>query len=276
MEQAAGRGRFSAIAGEWSMRKVFLVGFFVLSGMAQADIVVVNPDNDRVQSILNLDIDGVLYNVYFDKASGGNAFIDDEAGAISAIDAINTVLNDGNYRNLDNQHPTQIPIYYVVTGTDDTYHAACRTGYIETCELQWVYIGPGEGPFTHPNPVAYFDSVESVAIDVDPASEINVIYVNTASRIRVGVLTADGFDAQQVNLGTLKLGPGQAPYILTPEITDVGGDPSPDLLVKFDTRDTDVLCGDTDVTLTGESYTNGAFTGTDTITTDCVDTQCHP
>jgi hypothetical protein len=49
------------------------------------------------------------------------------------------------------------------------------------------------------------------------------------------------------------------------------------LLYAFGTQDTGIFCGDTEATLTGETYDGAQFSGTDTVTTsDYEDTGCHP
>ncbi len=61
--------------------------------------------------------------------------------------------------------------------------------------------------------------------------------------------------------------------VATPWVADFDGDANTDVAFGFRTQDTGVFCGDTEVTLTGETYTSDPFTGTDTISTsDCVDT----
>jgi hypothetical protein len=239
--------------------------------------VQVDASNDRVERIYNLNVGGVLYNVYFDKSEGGNEFHEDSAGAQLAIEAINAVLNDGAYDEVDNGHPEATPIYYVIfNATFGAYYSSCRSGVISGCNLAWTGNGSGSGTLGEPNPIAYFAPVTVAQIDLDPDSEANEVYPITASRIHVGILTTPEFDAQQVDADSLALGAGLAPVIRTPEMVELDGEPGLDMLATFDTRDTDILCADTEITLSGESFTEGAFSGADSISTDCVERECHP
>jgi lysophospholipase L1-like esterase len=85
------------------------------------------------------------------------------------------------------------------------------------------------------------------------------------------------FDATQIDPETLRLGFGAAPNIAAPYFNDLDGDQLSDAGFIFNTQDTGVLCGDTEVTLEGETYTGEYFTGiADIVTVDCDGQQCHP
>ena len=128
------------------------------------------------------------------------------------------------------------------------------------------------------------DPADIVAIDVDPWSPANEIRPASNNLIAVAVMgsnTATGdasdFDASQVNPASVKLGVGEAQNQATPLLADLDGDTNIDVAFGFRTQDTGIVCGDTEVTLVGETYAGDPFTGTDTVnTTDCVDTGCHP
>jgi hypothetical protein len=116
-----------------------------------------------------------------------------------------------------------------------------------------------------------------VAIDVEPWSSANEIRPDSNNLIPVAVLGAADFDATQVDESTVKLGVGGASNVASPLVFDVAGDAETDFILGFKTEATGIFCGDTEVSLVGETVTGDAFIGTDTITTtDCIDLGCHP
>ena len=127
-------------------------------------------------------------------------------------------------------------------------------------------------------------NVKTVAIDIDPYSTANNVNPTSDDLIAVAVLStniANGdavdFDATQVDPSSLKFGTGEAPHVVGPWPTDVGGDGDTDVLFGFQTQATNVLCDDTTISLTGETYAGEPIEATDTITTvDCEGASCHP
>jgi hypothetical protein len=123
-----------------------------------------------------------------------------------------------------------------------------------------------------------------IDIDVDPWSEANLVRPESDNFIPVAILgmsiaagDAIDFDTSKVNLTTLKLGVGEAPMLTSPWVWDVDGDSETDVIAGFRTQDAGILCGDTEVSLVGETNTGEAFVGTSTIeTTDCESLGCHP
>jgi len=123
-----------------------------------------------------------------------------------------------------------------------------------------------------------------VDIDIRPSNAVNTVYPTSTKTINVAVLStsvADGdsvdFDATQIDPATLKFAIGEARNIATPRVRDVDGDTDSDVILAFRTQDTGIFCGDTEATLTGETYTDELFTGTDSVVTaDCVASSCHP
>ena len=123
-----------------------------------------------------------------------------------------------------------------------------------------------------------------VEIDVTPWDVTNNLLPASNEPIPVAILgmsissgDAEDFDATQIDITTVKLGLGEAPNIAVPWVLDIDGDTETDVLVGFHTQDTGVFCGDTEISLIGETFTGDAFIGTDTIvTSECEDLGCHP
>ncbi len=125
----------------------------------------------------------------------------------------------------------------------------------------------------------------TVEVDVDPWGEENIIRPESTAFVVVAVLgsnTATGderdFDVQQINPGTLKFGVGEAPNIaVNPLYGDYNDDANTDAAFVFQTQDTGIVCDDTEVSLSGQTFSGAAFEGIDLIvTTECESAGCHP
>ena len=72
-----------------------------------------------------------------------------------------------------------------------------------------------------------------------------------------------------------------APQVSEPLLVDApethAWDSVTDVAFGFRIEDSGILCDDTEVTLTGETYAGQPFVGTDDITTvECTSSSCHP
>ena len=102
-----------------------------------------------------------------------------------------------------------------------------------------------------------------VVIDVKPS-------VNPRSRgvIPVAILTTDDFDASTVAPGTERFGPDEAVIAhRSGHFEDVDLDGDTDLMLHFRTQETGIQCGDTEATLTGETFDGQSFQASDSIVT---------
>ena len=126
---------------------------------------------------------------------------------------------------------------------------------------------------------------KTAIIDVDPWKSVNEVQPDSEALLNVAVMgsnTANGdatdFDVTQVDPGTLKLGIGQAQNIApAPFLADFDGDSNTDAAFLFETSNSGISCGDTDITLSGETFSGEFFIGADMISTiECVSGGCHP
>jgi len=107
-----------------------------------------------------------------------------------------------------------------------------------------------------------------VAIDIKPGNERNPINPHSKGKLPVAILTDGAFDALQVDPTSVRFGPDQAGIAHAQgHVEDVDGDGDADLLLHFRARDTGIACGDTEATLTGETYDGQQIAATDTIKT---------
>ena len=85
------------------------------------------------------------------------------------------------------------------------------------------------------------------------------------------------FDATQVDPATMTFGLGEATPLEPLVISNVDGAFGPDATTKFQVAESGIFCDDTEVTLTGETYSGEPFAGTGEIdASDCQTGGCHP
>jgi polyhydroxybutyrate depolymerase len=105
-----------------------------------------------------------------------------------------------------------------------------------------------------------------VNIDIKPGSDPNAINPASMGVISVAIMTTEDFDATEVDAETARFGPDLAgPVRYSFEDVDYDGDL--DMVLKFQTQETGIQAGDTSATLTGVSFVDWAFSGSDAIVT---------
>lgn len=109
--------------------------------------------------------------------------------------------------------------------------------------------------------------IEIITIDIKPGSDPNAINPESKGVIPVAVLGSMDFDATQVDFSTVEFGPGKASPVHDGHVENVNGDGFDDMVFHFNTQGTGITCGDTEATLSGETFGGDAFTGTDSVKT---------
>jgi probable HAF family extracellular repeat protein len=110
----------------------------------------------------------------------------------------------------------------------------------------------------------------AAVIDVRPGSDDNRINPRSHGMIPVALLSTEFLDATTVDPASLIFGPDEA-HVIHAAQQDVNGDGTLDLILTFSVPETGIACGDTEVTLSGETFGGQAIQGTDSITTvGCV------
>ena len=132
----------------------------------------------------------------------------------------------------------------------------------------WDRTAKADDPNWLINHVSINTAPIEVATDIKPGSDPNSINLKSKGKIPVAVLTTDTFDATQIDFETVVFGPNSASESHgRAHVEDVDLDGDIDMVLHFHTQDTGIQCGDTEVTLTGETFDGQAITGTDAIKT---------
>jgi hypothetical protein len=107
-----------------------------------------------------------------------------------------------------------------------------------------------------------------LAIDIKPGNDRNLIDLDSEGIITVAILTSDTFDATQLDWETVRFGSsGATEKHHRVHVRDADNDGDMDVVLHFKTRNTGILCGDPQATLTGETFGGAQFAGSDVIKT---------
>jgi filamentous hemagglutinin family protein len=115
-------------------------------------------------------------------------------------------------------------------------------------------------------------AAQPAEIDVWPGSGANRVMPGFRRQIPVALLGAPDFDVRDVNLRSLRFGPGDAsaqrqPRFLAARRRDVNRDGIRDLVAWFSTREAEIAYGETTACLHGERFDGAPFEGCDAIDT---------
>jgi probable HAF family extracellular repeat protein len=111
-----------------------------------------------------------------------------------------------------------------------------------------------------------------VSIDIKPKSDANRIDPDSDEDLHVAILSGDGFDATTVDPNTVRFGAtGNEASPVHVARRDVDGNGQRDLVLRFEIQDTEIECGDTSATLTGQTSNGESIFGSSPINT----VQCY-
>jgi hypothetical protein len=106
----------------------------------------------------------------------------------------------------------------------------------------------------------------AIPIDIDLGNDANTVNVRANGNIPVAILTTATFDALQVDALTVVFGPEEATETHGfAHVEDVDDDGDPDLLFHFKVKETGLACGDTEATLSGQTFDGREVISTVTI-----------
>jgi len=115
--------------------------------------------------------------------------------------------------------------------------------------------------------------VMSIDIDIRPGSDSNPINPSSRGNLPVAILGSDSFDAMDVDVTTLSLGPDAAapshdltkPGLFEDHLQDVNDDGLTDLVSHYRTQETGIASGDLEACMTGATLDGTRFKGCDAI-----------
>lgn len=113
--------------------------------------------------------------------------------------------------------------------------------------------------------------IVQVILDIKPEGFPNSINPRSKGVIPVAILSTASFDATEIDVSTLRFGPGGATEAHGKgHLEDVDRDGDLDLVLHFSTTSARILCGSTEAAITGETLDGRRIEGTDSVrTTGC-------
>ena len=199
-------------------------------------------------------------------APAGCGFFDTQFGGTNDGEAV--VINNGVFSFYEISHPLDssddLHDFSLSLGDTVGFHFMLRFCDTQGCVDSHV---PTSGPSSFGDIVIAISFIE-VDIDIKPGSDPNAI--NPAGRgvIPVAILTTDTFDATTVSPITVRFGPaGASLEHQLGHLNDADGDGDLDLVLHFPTQDTGIQCGDTEASLTGETFGGQSIQGSDSVVT---------
>jgi hypothetical protein len=106
-----------------------------------------------------------------------------------------------------------------------------------------------------------------VSIDLKPGSAVNPVNPNSQGVLPVAILGTPTFDVGTVDAASLRLGRGAVAPQDGGHLEDVNGDGILDLVLQFPTPLVGVRCGDSSISLSGQTLTGTPITGSDSLVT---------
>lgn len=107
-----------------------------------------------------------------------------------------------------------------------------------------------------------------ISIDIKPGSFSNSINPKSKGTIPVAILSTATFDATAVDPSTVLFGAtGTEATPVHSALVDVDGDGDIDMILHFNTQDTNIVCGDILVSLTGKTFSGQKIEGSNSIKT---------
>lgn len=215
-------------------------------------------------------------NMYFTDHGTGNVYTSDLAGnvqylgTITPLGAIYTVPD--NLGNVFVSSSALASIYEIDYLGNRTLFATNFTG-----KSSPPVIGPTDMLFDDNGNMFVGDGnsiwklsrkIVTVTIDIKPGTYPNSINLKSNGLISVAILTTEDFDAGQVDPDSVTFCPdGAHKAHEVPHMEDVDGDGDYDQVYHFHTQETGIACGDTEATLTGQTWEGTPVSGTDNIRT---------
>ena len=134
----------------------------------------------------------------------------------------------------------------------------------------WANSYPAEGAILGTETITVTVEPEPVEIDIKPNSDPNGLNPKGKGVVPVAIVTTEDFDATTVDPATVTFGPNMVEPVhkgSCGHVEDYDGDGDLDLIFHFNIQDTGIAKGDTEATLTGQTYGGVHISGTDSVKT---------
>lgn len=134
----------------------------------------------------------------------------------------------------------------------------------------WANSHPAGGAILGTETITVTVEPEPVEIDIKPNSDPNGLNPKGKGVVPVAIVTTEDFDATTVDPTTVRFGPDMAEPVhkdSSGHIEDYDGDGDLDVIYHFNIQETGIAKGDTEATLTGETYGGVHISGTDSVKT---------
>ena len=141
------------------------------------------------------------------------------------------------------------------------YNTAASTHSWRSTSSSWTTYGSGDLAFS------LHGDERLVQIDIKPGSDTNSINLKSNGVIPVAILGSIDLDATQVDFSSVRFGPGEANPAHDGHVEDINGDGYMDTVFHFRTKESGIACGDTEATITGETFGGASITGADAVST---------
>jgi len=132
-------------------------------------------------------------------------------------------------------------------------------------DLGLIHGAPGTGLVSLTSTPPMLPAIE-VTIDIRPANKENPVDPRSEGKVKVAILATEDFDASTVDPSTVRFGMGAAPPVDS-RLDAAHEDGGSDLVLKFDTQEAAISCGDTEAKLIGQTFDGIPVAGMDFIKT---------
>jgi hypothetical protein len=124
----------------------------------------------------------------------------------------------------------------------------------------------------------------TVKIDIEQSNGKETINLFNKPTLNVAVLSESSgtagpldFDATQIDVASLRFGPGHAAVVNEPSLGNYGGNADTDMTVQFNTDDAGLQCeAEQLIFIDGQTLSGLHFEGMQHVQTTCVEDSCHP
>ena len=201
-------------------------------------------------------------------------------GIIGVFDDLNSqadCTNSGFFANISITPVNVGPTLFDWRWDIQPYINAVPAEYVCTADWSLQYTDQAGNTFTQSAlqeiRVTVLSSTIDVDIDIKPGSDPNSINTRSMGVVPVAILGSESFDVTNIDVSTLVFGPAGAapahdlsnPNTYSDHLQDVNDDGFLDLVSHYPQKETGIVCGDTEATISAELFDGTPIEGTDSV-----------